>query len=161
MTSGSANPPPSIRSRSNPAAAKAAPETSNSGPGPVTARKSPARAGPASVPSPSIVASPTLAATSSCGERAREGSKAYWVDRSALATIAATVTSTYTTATGQSSHTAIAAAAIRAPRAPSTTAITFCRGKWSAGIARNGAASAAGTIRINPRMPTPSGPPTS
>ena len=59
---------------------------------PVTARRRPARTGPTSMPSPSIVESPTLAATSSCGERASDGSSAYWVERYALVMTAATAT---------------------------------------------------------------------
>jgi hypothetical protein len=120
----------------------------------------PATSGPTSVPRPSSVEVAPLEAISSSGVRASEGSSACSAGRTS-------VEASPTTAANTKTRTTLPArkATVEAASAPQPTSAFASRNrsrrKRSPSDAANGAASAAGSIRTTPAIPTPIAPPSS
>jgi hypothetical protein len=125
----------------------------------VAARRMPPSAGPTNVPMLSTVEEVTLAALSSAGVRASDGSSAACAGRKAVPTTLASPTAAYTIAAGPSQRIVSATTTISGARIRSVATMTRSRGKRSAKIATNGAASADGSSLITPTSPTAAAPP--
>ena len=125
------------------------------------ATRIPPSSGPMIVPTASPRLDTTLAATSSSGTLARDGSSADWTGRTMTPADATTAAPMNTTAVGAPSQTPTAH-----PTAPSDRRILAATStrplpNRAAGTPANVPVSVAGSIRTSPRMPTPSAPPAS
>ena len=101
----------------------------------------------------------TFAAVSSPGLRTSEGSSAASAGWNAPLVIVERATMQYTTAVGPSTQIVTAASTISAARTTSAAIITSFRSKRSASEAVNGAATAAGIMRMTVTSPTAAAPP--
>jgi hypothetical protein len=102
-----------------------------------------------------------LAAVSSVGVRARDGSSARWATRKGEDASDAAVASTNTRIGAVSRWMSTAATATIAARRTSVRIITRRRGQRSAKVASRGEVSAPSTRRIDIQIPTASAPPVS
>ena len=101
----------------------------------------------------------TFAAVSSEGVRARAGRSAAWAGRNGVPAIDETVMIAYTIHAGPPTAIVPAMTPISEARVMSAPTITSRRGKRSASVAVNGAASAAGIIWSTPTRATAPAPP--
>ena len=116
-------------------------------------------AGPPKKPIDSMVLAATLAAVSSPGWLASEGSSAIWAGRNAVATTEVIRPRPYTAMAGPSTAMITPATATSAKRTRSEMTITRRRSWWSASTAMNGEAAAIDRYRATLNTPTAVAPP--
>ena len=120
----------------------------------------PATSGPTSVPRPSSVEVAPLEAISSSGVRASEGSSACSAGRTSVEASPTTAANTKTRTTLPARKATVEAASAPQPMSAFASR-NRSRRKRSPSDAANGAASAAGSIRTTPAIPTATAPPSS
>ena len=125
----------------------------------VTARSSPARAGPPKTAKLSTPRATAFAAVSSAGSLASAGISAACADRTGVATIASTIASAYTRYGGAPRITPIAAPLMREIRPRFAKIRTCSRRSRSASSPANGDTMAAGTSLSRKTIPTAFSPP--